>query len=257
MQPSILGRVQDISDTFDNDWATKLSEQGQRPWVTLLFHIDGDPAYMSSLPAITNGVYDKYLKQWALSIREYGKPLYLTILPHVDRNWSLSSAVTNGGIPQDVPLAWKHVRQIFADLQADNVAWVWAPADPTHDELYAPYPQTEWVDPHKALQAVEVRYPDMPLFVEVSAAGQPVDKAAWLQQVGVAVASEANVRALLYHDGSPYTKSTMQQHQLWSVASDILSMDAAKSMIKIADLQTLSAEIHLPDPSHKMYSPID
>jgi hypothetical protein len=133
---------------------------------------------------------------------------------------------------------------------------VWAAADPAHDELYAPpessidivvltmisYPQTEWADPAQKLQAVEARYPDMPVFIEVSVAGQAQEKANWLQQVGNAVADDVYVRAILYHDGSPDAKATLQKHQPWSVISDGLSVDAAKDMITTAALKPLAVE---------------
>src|SRR5205807_3463570 len=136
---------------------------------------------------------------------------------HADRNWSLSSGVANGGIPQDIPKAWMHVQSIFRAVGANNVAWVWALADPIHDQVYAPpastidavlqsfinYPGTTWGDPETVLRGVTQRYPGKPLFVEATASGAPAEKAAWLAKLGRAVDSFRQVYAVLYHEGGP------------------------------------------------------
>ena len=130
-----------VHDQFDTHWAKQLAAQHARPWITLQFGVFGPnqkPPLDANLPAIYNGLHDPDLRRWAEDIRAYGKPVYLTILPHADRNWSLSSGVANGGIPQDVPKAWMHVQSVFRAVGANNVAWVWAPADPLHDQAYAP-----------------------------------------------------------------------------------------------------------------------
>ena len=234
---TIVGRTQDINDEFDRDWANSLATSGKRPWITLLF-ATGQPSVTPldvSLPAIANGLHDQPLRQWARSVRRYGKPVYLSVLPHLDRNWSLSSAVTNGGIPQDGPRAWQHLRDIFRQEGALNVAWVWSPADPAHDLSYAPpitsidlvlislisYPDTEWADPVATLAAVRRRYPATPLFLEVSAAGPTSRKAAWLEQAAAAAGTTPGVQALLYHEGGPTTRfNESTAYDDWSLASD-------------------------------------
>jgi len=249
---AIVGRTQVISDTFDRVWADELLEHDERPWITLLFGLPGHPTLDSSLPAIANGVHDDALRRWAQAIRAYGKPVYLTILPHVDRNWSLSSAVTNGGIPQDVPRAWQHVKAIFSAAGASNVAWAWAPADPANDQAYAPppatidiavlsmisFPNDSWGDPAKALSAVSARHPHTPIFMEVSVAGQPERKARWLRQVGDAIGASQNVYALLYHEGAPAEHASAAEHQTWSLASDEPTLRAMQETVARAALQT-------------------
>ena len=90
---------------------------------------------------------------------------------------------------------------VFRAAGADNVAWVWAPADPLHDQQFAPppssinvvlqdfinYPGTRWRDPEKVLRSLALRYPGKPLFVEVSVSGAATQKAAWLASLGQAV----------------------------------------------------------------------
>ena len=118
---SLIGRTQDITDRFDTAWADKLAAQGAHPWITLQFGNFGPrhkPPLAANLAAIYNGVDDQDLRRWAAEIRDFGKPVYLTVLLQVDKNWAVSSAVANGGIPQDVPKAWEYIQSVFRAVGA-------------------------------------------------------------------------------------------------------------------------------------------
>ncbi len=258
-QFSIIGRTQDIHDFFDTSWANQLAAQHARPWITLQFGVFGPgnkPPLDANLPAIVNGVQDQYIIRWAKAIRDYGQPVYLTILQHADRNWSLSSGVANGGIPQDVPRAWMHVQSVFRSVGADNVAWVWAPADPIHDQVYAPplstidavlqsfidYPGTKWGNPETVLQNLVQRYPTKRIFVEASVNGPAAQKAAWLTQLGQAVHDFPHVYALLYHEGGPGLQLTNAQIESWSLASDPDSLAVMRNIVANLHSQTFSED---------------
>jgi cellulose synthase/poly-beta-1,6-N-acetylglucosamine synthase-like glycosyltransferase len=245
---SIIGRTQDIADRFDTAWADQLAAQGARPWITLQFGNFGaghKPPLTANLVAIYNGVDDPALRRWAVEIRDFGKPVYLTVLLQVDKNWAVSSAVANGGIPEDVPKAWEHIQSVFRAVGANNVAWVWAPADPQHDQPYAPppstisavlqdfinYPGTHWGNPQQVLSSLIQRYPGKPIIVEVSSAGPAARKAAWLATLGQAVDDCPQVYALLYHEGGPVLKPTATQLKSWSEASDPASLAAWRLIV--------------------------
>jgi cellulose synthase/poly-beta-1,6-N-acetylglucosamine synthase-like glycosyltransferase len=246
---SIIGRTQDIRDRFDESWARRLAARGARPWITLQFGEFGpghQPPLDASLPSIINGLHDSDLKRWAAEIRDFGRPVYLTVLLHVDKNWSVSSGVAHGGIPEDSAKAWTHVRSVFQAAGAENVAWIWAPADPLHDQAFAPpkpsidgvlqsfinYPGTRWGDPKAVLRKLSRRYPRKPLFVEVSTAGKPAKKAAWLTRLGHAIRDRRHVYALVYHEGGPGLKLTARQVKRWSFASDPQSLAAMRKMVR-------------------------
>lgn len=253
-QFTIIGRTQDIYDLFDTSWADQLTAQHARPWITLQFGVfsgNGKPPLSASLLSVINGVHDQEIKRWADSIRKYGSPIYLTVFLHADKNWSLSSGVANGGIPQDVPKAWMHVQSLFHAERANNVAWVWAPADPIHDQQYAPppstidavlqsfinYPGTKWGDPETELHKLMRRYPGKPFFVEASAAGPSAEKAAWLVKLGQAVEDVPQVYALLYHEGGPGLDPNSTQIKSWSLASDPDSLAAMQ--VIVSDLRNI------------------
>jgi hypothetical protein len=248
-QFSIIGRTQDIHDQFDTSWADQLATKHARPWITLQFGAFGSDQKVpldANLPAVINGLHDQEIRHWAEDIRDYGKPVYLTVFLHADRNWSLSSGVANGGIPEDVPKAWMHVQSVFRAVGANNVAWVWAPADPLHDQPYAPpastidavlqsfinYPGTQWGDPETVLHNLVNRYPNKPIFVEASVNGPAVQKAVWLTKLGQAVDDIPQVYALLYHEGGPGLNPGSAQIENWSLASD---PDSLAVMRRIAD----------------------
>jgi len=256
-QFSIVGRTQDSHDQFDTSWADQLAAQHARPWIVLQFGVFGPhqkPPLDADLPAVINGLHDQELRRWARDIRDYGKPVYLTVFLHVDRNWSLSSAVANGGIPQDIPKAWMHVQSVFRAVGANNVAWVWAPADPIHDQAYAPpastigavlqnfinYPGTKWGDPEMVLHGLVNRYPTKPIFVEASADGPAAQKAAWLTKLGQAVDDIPQVYALLYHEGGPGLNPTRADIESWSLASDPDSLAAVQRIVAGLRTQALT-----------------
>lgn len=247
-QFSIIGRTQDIHDFFDATWADQLAAEHARPWITLQFGVFGPhqkPPLDANLPAIYNGLHDQEIRRWAEAIRDYGKPIYLTILLHADKNWSLSSGVANGGIPEDVPKAWMYVQSIFRAVGANNVAWVWAPADPLHDQLYAPptstidavlqtivnYPGTIWGDPETALLNLAKRYPMKPIFIDATANGLASQKAAWITKLGQAVMDIPQIYALLYHEGGPGLDPNSAQIESWSFTSDPESLAAMRSIV--------------------------
>ena len=251
-QFSIIGRTQDVAhDRFDTSWANQLAAQQARPWITLQFGELGRgrlPPLDASLLAIINGLHDQELSRWAEDIRNYDKPVYLPILLHADKNWSLSSGVANGGIPQDVSKAWTHVQAVFHAVGANNVAWVWAPADPLHDQQYAPplgtidailqdfinYPGDTWGDPKTVLHDLIKRYPTKPIIVEASVDGSsPTRKADWLTLLGLAVNAMPQVHALLYHEGGPELNASATQIHSWSLASDPASLAVIRHIVSV------------------------
>lgn len=238
---TIIGRTQDINDRFDRAWGDRLAGANKRPWIILEFgrlDANGKPPLTASLTAIANGIQDEALKRWAQDIRSYGKPVYLTVLLHTDRNWAISSAVTNGGIPADVPRAWLHIRSVFDNAGDANIAWVWAPADPAHDSRFAPpvssvdaillslisYPNTHWVDPEAALQAVVSRYPERPIIVEAGANGPSAEKIAWLYKIDKAIGKTPTVHAFIFHEGAPGKAAAPVGESQWSLVSDKQSL---------------------------------
>jgi cellulose synthase/poly-beta-1,6-N-acetylglucosamine synthase-like glycosyltransferase len=227
-------RTQEIGDAFDYGWADSIAANGGVPWLTIVFSDNGRATLDSSLTAIANGSDDPAITRWAQEVAAYGKPLYLTVLPQADRNYAASSGVANGGIPQDVPRAWAHIQQLFAQAGALNVTWVWTPGDPGADAAYSPpadqvdavaitmaeFPKTTWADPAAELAAAAKEHPGKQLLLQVSADGTPAQRVAWLQRLDAAVAARTDVAAVVYQEAGPVDDLSGAAAKPWNLTAD-------------------------------------
>lgn len=129
---------------FDASSASALVAQGIQPMVTWepwdpANGTATQPAY--SLSAIVNGNYDSYITRWASEIKAWGKPLWLRFAHEMNGNWYPWGAGVNGNTPAEYVAAWRHVHDLFQQVGATNVSWVWTPnvlmdSTPTIASLY-------------------------------------------------------------------------------------------------------------------------
>ncbi|HEV2636378.1 MAG TPA: glycosyltransferase family 2 protein [Actinocrinis sp.] len=234
---AIVGRTMEIGDSFDTAWARSVSASGGVPWLTLVLSAHGRADLDSSLTAVADGSDDAEIQRWAASVAAYGRPIYLTVFPEVDRNYPVTSAVANGGIPQDVQPAWARMRTLFHAAGASNAAWVWNPADPSADQRFSPppsqidavgvtlyeYPGQHWADPATALAAVAARHPGKPLLVDVAVDGPPGARAAWLTSLASAVEARSDIAALVYHNSGPIADPADPAARPWALTADALA----------------------------------
>jgi cellulose synthase (UDP-forming) len=238
-------RTQEIGDSFDPDWADSIAGHGGVPWLTIVFSDNGKITLDSALTAIANGSDDSAISRWAQEIAAYGRPLYLTVLPQADRNYAASSGVANGGIPQDVPRAWAHIRALFAQAGASNVSWVWTPGDPGDDAVYSPpanqidavaltlaeFPKTTWVNPAQQLAAAAKEHPGKQLLLQVAVDGTPARRAAWLDELAAAVAARDDVAAVVYQEAGPVDDLSGPDAKPWALAADPQTLAAFRGLV--------------------------
>jgi len=103
------------------------------------------------LARILDGSHDAHIIRWARAMAAWGRPLDLRFAHEMNGTWYPWSEGVNSNVRGDYVLAWRHVRKIFADAGASNVAWVWSPmADATGYTPHAPleplYPGDDAVD---------------------------------------------------------------------------------------------------------------
>lgn len=101
-----------------------------------------------SLKGIINGDHDEYIKEWATQARQWGHPLFLRMNWEMNGNWYPWSEVRNGNQPGEYVQAWRHVHDIFSNVGAKNVTWVWCVSIEYANSLaLAPlYPGDAYVD---------------------------------------------------------------------------------------------------------------
>jgi hypothetical protein len=101
------------------------------------------------LADITAGTYDSYIRQWALDAKAWGQPFFLRFNHEMNGWWQFPWAEqANGNQPGDFVRAWRHVHDIFREVGATNVTWVWSPniVSAQTTPLAAVYPGDAYVD---------------------------------------------------------------------------------------------------------------
>jgi beta-mannanase len=101
------------------------------------------------LAGIADGRHDDYIRQWALGAKAWGHPLFLRFDHEMNGWWQFPwSEQVNGNRPGDFVRAWRHVHDIFVEVGATNVTWVWCPniAGPGTTPLASLYPGDQYVD---------------------------------------------------------------------------------------------------------------
>lgn len=101
-----------------------------------------------SLSTIINGQHDEYIRQWATQAKEWGKPFFLRFNWEMNGWWFPWSEHVNGNQAGEYVLAWRHVHDLFAEVGAENVTWVWCPnvIGPNTIALDSLYPGDKYVD---------------------------------------------------------------------------------------------------------------
>lgn len=105
-----------------------------------------DPNY--SLARVYGGAYDDYIRQWATDAKNWGHPFFLRFDHEMNGNWYPWSEMRNGNHSGDFVRAWRHVHDIFTEVGATNVTWVWCPNGvyPAAIPLPGLYPGDSYVD---------------------------------------------------------------------------------------------------------------
>ena len=101
-----------------------------------------------SLSAIINGNHDAYIRQWATDAKNWGYPFFLRFDYEMNGDWNPWSESMNGNSAGQYIQAWKHVHDIFTQVGATNVTWVWCPniESPGATSIDGLYPGDTYVD---------------------------------------------------------------------------------------------------------------
>jgi hypothetical protein len=101
-----------------------------------------------SLSTIIDGTYDSYIRQWATDARNWGHPFFLRFDDEMNGHWYPWSEQINGNQPGQFVAMWRHVHDIFTEIGATNVTWVWCPNSEFEGSLPLEglYPGDNYVD---------------------------------------------------------------------------------------------------------------
>ena len=128
------GHGYDISGVR-NAWAS-----GALPFV-------GWEPFEPSLAEIVDGATDDYIRRFAETVRTVNVPVAISFGHEMNGDWYPWG--TAGTSPADFVRAWRHVHDVFGDVGATNVIWVWNPnvINPVPDiDVQSLYPGDTYVD---------------------------------------------------------------------------------------------------------------
>lgn len=115
------------------------------PWIQL-----GDDTYdreSVTMSDIAAGVHDDQLYRWADELAAWAGTVYLRFAHEPNGDWYPWSPA-GGTSPATYVAAWRHVHDLFATKNVQNVRWIWAVNVP-HDgsaPIAALYPGDDYVD---------------------------------------------------------------------------------------------------------------
>lgn len=154
--PSVLQFSQDWAhNDFDRTVFDRIAGRGMlpilswEPWdyTAARAHSSGEqPEYR--LARIVEGRYDGYLESWAEGIKSLDYPVAVRFGHEMNGFWYPWCEQANGNRKGDYVAAYRHVHDIFREIGADKVIWVWSPnvTYPGADPLRRLYPGDAYVD---------------------------------------------------------------------------------------------------------------
>lgn len=108
---------------------------------------ENQPAY--SLAKIIRGDFDPYITRFATALRDQRWPVAIRFAHEMNGHWYPWSERRSGNRPGQFVAAWRHVHDVFRNVGATNVIWVWSPniIRPVPSvSIQALYPGDQYVD---------------------------------------------------------------------------------------------------------------
>jgi beta-mannanase len=181
------------------------------------------------LSDVISGRYDAYIREFATKAKAWGHPFMLRFNWEMNGKWFPWHEGVNGNQPGEFVTSWRHVHDIFKEVGATNVTWVWCPNVDYYGAtpLASVYPGDAYVDwtgldgynrgtnpvapegwksfsqvYRSSYNAIAGFAPSKPLMVgEVASSEIGGSKSAWIKDMLVKVPTEfPKIRALLYFD---------------------------------------------------------
>lgn len=150
--PTLIQYFVKWTEPFRPDAARLCYERGAVPvisWEPWAGESSGTDQEDYSLDSITAGEHDSYIARFAATLRDNRWPVVLRFAHEMNGDWYSWSEKRSGNSRGDFVEAWRHVHDIFTEVGATNVVWVWSPnivrPVPSVD-LRALYPGDSYVD---------------------------------------------------------------------------------------------------------------
>jgi hypothetical protein len=201
---------------------------------------------------IASGKYDAYITATAENLKAINCPIALRLDQEVNGNWYPWGLTTPGmnNTAADYVDMWRHVWNIFNQVGATNVLWVWSPnvqsaSHPGLPDLSSTYPGDKYVDwigvdgyiwnnPaatfktrfQPTLDQLRGFVPNKPWIVAECGVGTGASKPAQIQNLIRAVARHKRLSGMNYFD-----VDKANDHSNWTFDETSSSLDAFRSAI--------------------------
>ena len=151
-RPSLLQFFVRWDQEFRAEWVRASYAQGTipviswEPWAGAK-HGTSQPAF--ALSRIINGEFDAYLRRFAAGVRDQNWPVAIRLAHEMNGHWYPWSEGRSGNKPGEYVRAWRHVHDMFREVGAANVIWIWSPnilRPVPNVSLEALYPGDAYVD---------------------------------------------------------------------------------------------------------------
>lgn len=133
---------------FYSEWGGGYDASGvRRLWNSGSLPMMAWEPFHTTLAAIAAGKSDAYVRKFATAVRDLNLPVVISFGHEMNTYWY--SWGTKGNKPADFVRAWRHIHQLFADVGATSVIWVWSPnvINPVRTVRLKPlYPGDAYVD---------------------------------------------------------------------------------------------------------------
>jgi mannan endo-1,4-beta-mannosidase len=133
---------------FYSQWGGGYDASGvRRLWQSGSLPMMAWEPFHTSLAAIASGKSDAYVRKFAASVRNVNLPVVISFGHEMNTYWY--SWGTRGNRPADFVRAWRHIHDLFTDVGATSVIWVWSPnvINPVRTVRLKPlYPGDAYVD---------------------------------------------------------------------------------------------------------------
>ncbi|MCQ4210016.1 glycoside hydrolase family 26 protein [Streptomyces longispororuber] len=139
-KPNLVGSYSAWGDGFNAPGARNVFDDGG------MLYVSWEP-FKPGLDKIADGSQDAYIKKYAESVRTTDVPVAISFGHEMNGHWYPWG--TKKTTPETFVAAWKHIHDVFQEVGATNVIWVWSPnvVNPVRSVQLKPYwPGDAYVD---------------------------------------------------------------------------------------------------------------
>ena len=213
------------------------------------------PGY--ALSTIVAGRHDAYITRFAEAVKAAGVPVAIRFMHEMNGDWYPWAVNLNGNTASEYVLAWRHVWDIFHQVGATNVIWIWAPnvlrgaqRDFSLAEVYPGDQYVNWVgmsayEDYESTEEALIgptldeirRFTKLPLLITETGGTPNPDKVPWMENFLAWLPEQPDVIGFIWNENSRGTGARKD----WGYNATAASLQAFRSGMAEIRLATIPA----------------